>query len=178
MNSSMPMADRTSLVVSAFQSSSGVPVASATRSIALKSLVIGNAAYMSISPLKKPINDAQRMADVLRGMKFEVILGTDVTKLGMEDMAQKFRAEIKGADAGFFFCSDHGFQTSRVDQQHPLNHLGPVDFKVQVGVTRGFSPVNVDVQQMPAAKKGPRQGTNGTLDRVCNGPRQCRIRGR
>jgi uncharacterized caspase-like protein len=166
---------------------------------------------------------------VLRGMKFEVILGTDVTKLGMEGMAQKFRAEIKGADVGFFFCSDHGFQTSRVDQQHPVNHLGPVDFKVQVGdilpatlaldvimhtlrretrlgfifvgacrsepvltavsarlasstrpvtITRGFSPVNVDVQQMPAAKKGPRQGTNGTLDRVCNGPRQCRIRGR
>src|SRR5215813_10493627 len=94
-------------------------------------LVIGNAAYTGISPLKKPINDAHKMADVLRGMKFEVILGTDATKSGMEDMAQKFRAAVKGADVGFFFYSGHGFQTNRVDQQHPVNHLVPVDFKAR-----------------------------------------------
>lgn len=177
-------------------------------------LVIGNAAYTGISPLKKPINDAQRMVDVLRSMKFEVILGTDVTKPGMEDMAQKFRAAVKGADVGFFFYSGHGFQTNRVDQQHPVNHLVPVDFKVQEGdvlpttlaldvvvdtlrrearvgfvfvdacrsdpvltaasarlangtravtITRGFSPVNVEIQQMPAAKKGPPKGPMGLL---------------
>ena len=96
-------------------------------------LVIGNAAYDSISPLAKPINDAQTMAEVLRGMKFEVIVGTNVTKLGMEELAQRFRIAVKGADVGFFFYSGHGFQTSRADQQHPVNHMVPVDFKVQAG---------------------------------------------
>src|SRR5215467_5052019 len=76
-------------------------------------LVIGNSAYTGISPLKKPTSDAQSMAEVLRGMKFEVILGTDQTKVGMEELAQKFRTAVKGADVGFFFYSGHGFQTSR-----------------------------------------------------------------
>src|SRR5438046_1535982 len=96
-------------------------------------LVIDNAAYTGISPLKKPINDAQKMAEILRGMKFEVILGIDVPKSGMEELAQKFRTAVKGADVGFFFYSGHGFQTSRAEQQHPVNHLVPVDFKVQEG---------------------------------------------
>src|SRR5689334_14990091 len=68
-------------------------------------LVIGNAAYSSISPLTKPINDAQSMAEVLRAMKFEVILGTNQTKLGMDELAQKFRTAVKDADVGFFFYS-------------------------------------------------------------------------
>jgi uncharacterized caspase-like protein len=191
--------------------SSAAPWAAPEKRVAL---VIGNAAYTGISPLKKPIQDAQRMADVLRAMKFEVIVGTDETKAGMEDMAQKFRAAVKGADVGFFFYSGHGFQTNRVDQQHPVNHLVPVDFKVQEGdvlpatlaldvvvdtlrrearlgfvfvdacrsdplltaasahlasstravtITRGFSPVNIETQQIPVAKKGPAKGPMGLL---------------
>lgn len=191
--------------------SSAAPCAAPEKRVAL---VIGNAAYSGISPLKKPIRDAQRIADMLRAMKFEVILGTDETKAGMEDMAQKFRAAVKGADVGFFFYSGHGFQTNRVDQQHPVNHLVPVDFTVQEGdvlpatlaldvvvetvrrearlgfifvdacrsdpvltaasarlashtravtITRGFSPVNVETQQIPAGKKGPSKGPMGLL---------------
>jgi uncharacterized caspase-like protein len=94
-------------------------------------LVIGNAAYSGITALSKPINDAHKMAEVLKGMKFEVILGTDLTKSGMEELAQRFQAALKGSDVGFFFYSGHGFQTRRVEQQHPVNHLVPIDFKVQ-----------------------------------------------
>src|SRR5262249_45276407 len=96
-------------------------------------LVIGNAAYTGISPLKKPINDAPKMADVLGGRKLEVILGTDATKSGMEDRAKKSRPAVRGADVGFFFYPGHGFQTTRVDQQHRVNHLVPVDLKVRDG---------------------------------------------
>jgi uncharacterized caspase-like protein len=206
-------------------SSSAAPCAAPEKRVAL---VIGNSAYTGISPLKKPINDAQRMADVLRGMKFEVMLGTDVTKPGMEEMAQKFRAAVKGADVGFFFYSGHGFQTSRVDQQHPVNHLVPVDFKVgdgdvlpstlaldvvvetlrrearlgfvfvdacrsdplltaasarlasttrSVTITRGFSPVNVDMQQMPAAKKSPSKGPMGLLIAYATDPGNVALEG-
>jgi uncharacterized caspase-like protein len=98
-------------------------------------LVIGNGAYAHITTLQKPINDAQKMAELLRGLRFEVILGTDVTKSQMESLAQKFRDAVKNADVGFFFYSGHGFQTNRMEQQHPVNHIVPVDFKVEQAST-------------------------------------------
>jgi uncharacterized caspase-like protein len=93
-------------------------------------LVIGNAAYSGISPLQKPHNDAQKMAEVLRGLNYEVILGLDASKRDLDGLAQRFRAALKGADVGFFFYSGHGFQTNRIEQQHPINHIVPVDFNV------------------------------------------------
>ncbi|HEU0061886.1 MAG TPA: caspase family protein [Hyphomicrobiaceae bacterium] len=93
-------------------------------------LVIGNAGYSGISPLQKPLNDAQKMAEVLRGLNYEVILGLDASKHDLDGLAQRFRAALKGADVGFFFYSGHGFQTNRVEQQHPINHIVPVDFNV------------------------------------------------
>ena len=94
-------------------------------------LVIGNAAYTNITALKKPINDARRVAEVLRGLGYEVILGTDASKLQLESLAQRFRAAVRGAEVGFFYYSGHGFQTNRLDQPHPVNHIVPVDFNVQ-----------------------------------------------
>jgi uncharacterized caspase-like protein len=94
-------------------------------------LVIGNAAYNHITPLSKPINDAQTMAKTLRGMGYEVILGINASKLDLEKFAQDFRAGAKGADVGIFFYSGHGFQTNRAEQQHPVNHIVPVDFDVE-----------------------------------------------
>jgi uncharacterized caspase-like protein len=93
-------------------------------------LVIGNASYAHITALNKPSHDARKMADILRSMQFDVIFATDATKSQLEDLAQKFRAGLKGADVGFFFYSGHGFQTNRANQQHPVNHIVPVDFKV------------------------------------------------
>ena len=94
-------------------------------------LVIGNAAYSGISPLQKPRNDAQKMAEVLRGLNYEVILGFDASKRDLDGLAQRFRAALKGADVGFFFYSGHGFQTNRIEQQHPINHIVPIDFNVR-----------------------------------------------
>ena len=94
-------------------------------------LVIGNAAYSGISPLQKPINDAQKMAEVLRGLNYEVIVGINASKRDLDGLAQRFRTALKGADVGFFFYSGHGFQTNRIEQQHPVNHIVPIDFNVQ-----------------------------------------------
>jgi uncharacterized caspase-like protein len=94
-------------------------------------LVIGNAAYSGISPLQKPINDAQKMAEVLRGLNYEVIVGINASKRDLDGFAQRFRTALKGADVGFFFYSGHGFQTNRIEQQHPVNHIVPIDFNVQ-----------------------------------------------
>lgn len=91
-------------------------------------LVIGNAAYVSITPLQKPANDAQKMAELLRGLGYEVIIGTNANARDLETLTQRFRVAVKDAEVGFFFYSGHGFQTNRVDQQHPVNHIVPVDF--------------------------------------------------
>ena len=107
-------------------------------------LVIGNAAYSGISPLQKPHNDAQKMAEVLRGLNYEVILGLDASKRDLDGLAQRFRAALKGADVGFFFYSGHGFQTNRIEQQHPINHIVPVDFNVH-DVNKAPSSLALDV---------------------------------
>src|SRR5262245_57592227 len=107
-------------------------------------LVIGNAAYASISPLDKPLNDARKMEQVLRELGYEVILGTNASKRDLDGLAQRFRAALKGADVGFFFYSGHGFQTNRIEQQHPINHIVPVDFNVH-DVTTAPSSLALDV---------------------------------
>ena len=107
-------------------------------------LVIGNANYSGISPLQKPLNDAQKMAEVLRGMNYEVILGLNASKHDLDAFAQRFRAALKGADVGFFFYSGHGFQTNRIEQQHPINHIVPVDFDVH-NVSTAPSSLALDV---------------------------------
>jgi uncharacterized caspase-like protein len=107
-------------------------------------LVIGNAAYSGISPLQKPLNDAQKMAEVLRGLNCEVILGLNASKRDLDAFAQRFRAALKGADVGFFFYSGHGFQTNRIEQQHPINHIVPVDFDAH-NVSTAPSSIALDV---------------------------------
>ncbi|MFZ4809275.1 MAG: caspase family protein [Hyphomicrobiaceae bacterium] len=50
-------------------------------------LVIGNANYESITPLAKPLNDANRVAELLRSIGFVVIFGTDARKSDLQRLA-------------------------------------------------------------------------------------------
>jgi uncharacterized caspase-like protein len=91
-------------------------------------LVIGNAAYAHITPLQKTIRDAEKVAEILQGLGYEVLLAKDARKTELDDLAQRFAARLKDADVGFFYFSGHGFQTNRMDQAHPVNHVVAVDF--------------------------------------------------
>jgi uncharacterized caspase-like protein len=81
-----------------------------------------------ITALKKTTADAHKVSDVLKSLGYEVIFGTDLGRRKLEDLAQEFSTKLKGADAGLFYYSGHGFQTNRTDQQHPINHIVPIDF--------------------------------------------------
>lgn len=106
-------------------------------------LVIGNAAYANIAPLGKPLNDARKIAEVLRAMKFEVILGVDATKQELDRLAKSFDNALDAADVGFFYFSGHGFQTAQAAQQHPVNHVVPIDFSVDsVGTNLATLPLD------------------------------------
>lgn len=99
--------------------SADAPAAPATgRRVAL---VIGNAAYQSVEPLRNPANDAQAMAAALRQSGFEVILKTNATRQDMADALKQFDARIDPAGAALFYFAGHGMQA------HGTNRLLPVD---------------------------------------------------
>jgi uncharacterized caspase-like protein len=87
-------------------------------------LVIGNAAYQNVRPLRTPTNDADRVAALLRTLDFEVTEAKDLNKLGMELVLRRFAADINGADVALFYFSGHGAQVGE------LNYLLPVSAQV------------------------------------------------
>jgi uncharacterized caspase-like protein len=98
-------------------------------------LVIGNADYASIQRLQNPVNDATEVERTLRALGFQVLPLFNARKSEIDEALQRFRDLVRGADVGLFFYSGHGFQTSRADQHHPVNHIVPVDFRVLGGQT-------------------------------------------
>ena len=76
-------------------------------------LVIGNAAYNN-SPLKNPINDANKMAEYLKKLGFEIVKQTDIAdKNNFESVVQTFIDRSRGYDAAVVFYAGHGMQTNK-----------------------------------------------------------------
>jgi hypothetical protein len=110
--------------------------ASAERRVAI---VIGNGAYKSVTPLPNPALDAKAMAELLRGMNFDVVEGTDLGHSAMTDSLREFANKAAGADVALFFYAGHGISV------RGKNYLIPVDadLKSELDVTLG-SPINVE----------------------------------
>lgn len=84
-------------------------------------LIIGNAAYASVSPLENPRNDANDVAAALDSLGFQVFLGLDQGREDMLDLVARFVAASANADAALFYFAGHGFQIGA------RNFLVPVD---------------------------------------------------
>ncbi|MBP7242731.1 caspase family protein [Amaricoccus sp.] len=84
-------------------------------------LVIGNAGYTALPPLKNPVVDAGDIADSLRRLGFTVTLGTDLGRDAMTKTIAQFETEAAQADVSLFYYAGHGFQ---IDAR---NYLLPVD---------------------------------------------------
>lgn len=102
-------------------------------------LVIGNSAYQHTPALKNPSNDASDVASKLRGLGFDVIDGTDLTKSEMESRIRSFAAKLQNADVGLFFYAGHGLA---VDGK---NYLAPVDAKLESETDLDFEAVELDL---------------------------------
>src|SRR6218665_2351643 len=89
-------------------------------------LVIGNSSYQNVSELTNPQNDATDIAEKLRNLSFDVMLGTNLTRDQMHEAFQKFSEEIKPGDEGLFFYAGHGISLSGE------NFLIPIDMPAEI----------------------------------------------
>jgi len=87
-------------------------------------LVIGNGAYKNAPRLPNPRNDAQDVSAALKRNGFDIILGIDLDKAGMDDAAIRFSRAARDADVAMFYYSGHAMQMAGV------NYLMPVDAKL------------------------------------------------
>ena len=96
-------------------------VAQAEKRVAL---VIGNGEYRNAARLPNPKNDAEDVASALRRTGFDVIVGMNLDKAGMDDAFVRFARSAREADVAMFYYSGHAMQFSGV------NYLMPVDAKL------------------------------------------------
>jgi len=86
-------------------------------------IVIGNSQYASnrIQDLANARNDASRIADSLIRLKFDVLLGTDLSAEGVEKLFREADKKLPAASSVLIFYSGHGLQLQG------QNFLLPVD---------------------------------------------------
>ena len=95
-----------------------VPAMAQERRVAL---VIGNAAYKSVSVLQNPVNDSRAMAKSLRALGFEVIERENVGREALALAVREYGDKLRGASVGLFYFAGHGVQVKG------RNYLIPVD---------------------------------------------------
>jgi TPR repeat protein len=88
-------------------------------------LLVGNAAYEHVATLPNPVNDVAKVAEVLRKAGFDVVVGSDLTRLAFEDSVRRFLRSAAGADIGLFYYAGHGVQVGNE------NFLVPVDAQLK-----------------------------------------------
>ena len=85
-------------------------------------LVIGNAQYSNMEMnLANPKNDAQDVANKLKGLGFEVILKLDATLENMDKTLSAFGEKAKSYDVAMFYYAGHGIQSKGVNYLVPTN---------------------------------------------------------
>ncbi len=85
-------------------------------------LVIGNAHYSETELiLANPENDAQDVANKLKGLGFEVILKLDATLENMDKTLSAFGEKAKSYDVAMFYYAGHGIQSKGVNYLVPTN---------------------------------------------------------
>lgn len=127
-----------------------VPARSVTGQGDRRALVIGNASYRGVTPLRNPLNDAADMAVLLRRFGFEVTHLSDAPHARMKDEIRRFTGALKPGSTALFYFAGHGMQ---VDNE---NYLIPVDFVFQSETAARQSAVAAGAvqQEMESANAG------------------------
>jgi uncharacterized caspase-like protein len=112
-------------------------------------LVIGNSAYRHARKLDNPTNDAADVGAALERLGFQVILGFDLDKAGLDAKIRAFTAALKGADVGLFFYAGHGLHVSG------QNFLVPVDAELAAVTALDLELVRLDLIHRTMERESP-----------------------
>jgi uncharacterized caspase-like protein len=105
-------------------------------------LVVGNAQYKNPgNVLSNPKNDAGDLAEVLRGLGFEVLQTIDADKRGFDLALQQFARLATGADVALFFYAGHAMQ------HHGRNYLMPIDAELEDEISLPYQMVMLETVQ-------------------------------
>ncbi|OWV70537.1 peptidase [Rhizobium sp. R634] len=99
-------------------------------------LVIGNSVYRTLPSLPNPANDVEEVANTLRAAGFDVTIGVNVDRIGLEDTVRRFLRSTSNAEAGLIYYSGHGIQVGG------QNFIVPIDATLE-------TPYDVETQTMP-----------------------------
>jgi uncharacterized caspase-like protein len=113
-------------------------------------LVIGNGQYHYVPRLTNPTNDAQLIADTLKGLDFMLVgdkAQLDLDKAAFDRAVQEFGNALQGASVAFFYYAGHGVQV------RGANYLVPVSANPTKEADVDFQMVNADLvlRQMEGA---------------------------
>lgn len=98
-------------------------------------IVIGNTDYTSgrIKDLPNARNDAQRLADSLKRLNFDVLLGTDLTAEGFETLFKQADARLPTVSSVLIFYSGHGVQMQGANYLLPTDTPDPESLEAVTG---------------------------------------------
>jgi uncharacterized caspase-like protein len=102
-------------------------------------LIVGNTHYEHSPALSNPINDANDIAEVLKRLGFDVLLGLDLDKRAFDLKVRDFARAVEDADTALFFYAGHGLQLSL------QNYLVPVDAAIEREPDLDFEGVRLDL---------------------------------
>ncbi len=125
---------RAVLIAAAIAASAALPAHAAKR----VALVIGNSGYVNANPLTNPANDAGDMADKLKALGFDVLIGLDLDKRGFDAKVRDFASALETADSAILFYAGHGLQVAG------QNYLVPIDAKLERERDLEFEAVRLD----------------------------------
>lgn len=101
-------------------------------------LVVGIADYKAVAPLKNTRNDAERMADTLTRLGFEVTKAIDPGRGAFEEALRGFGAKARQAEASVFFYAGHAIEVEG------RNWLLPADAKLETKLDLRFEAIDVE----------------------------------
>ena len=101
-------------------------------------LVIGNSAYVAVSELPNPKNDAADVGTALGRLGFDVTTLLNGDRAGMDEALRAFARRSVGADMALVFYAGHGMEMDGV------NYLVPVDAQLESDTDVEYETVQLD----------------------------------
>ena len=100
--------------------------------------VVGNGAYKYAPKLENPVDDADAMASLLRGIGFDVIEGTNLNHEEIAEKLLEFGKKAGGADIAAFYYAGQGIAVNGT------NYLLPVDADIKSAMDVKLSAISFD----------------------------------